>query len=101
MNPDGDLIGHRAAGHENGSVFTKDLGRQLLEFVDGRVDVDDIIPQLCIGDGFHHAGSWACDSVASEVNHELVFTIVLYFFPILLERTIIVEIRTVVDIMAL
>ena len=69
MHLDSDLIGHRAAGTEQGGLLAKEFGRLLLQGIDGGILTEDIVPHPRLQHCFEHLAGRLGDGVASNIDH--------------------------------
>ena len=66
-----DLVGHRPGGAEERRLLAEQLGRLVLQAVDGRVVLEDVVPDLGLGHGAAHLGAGLRHRVAAHVDHTL------------------------------
>ena len=66
-----DEVAHRAAGDEEGRLLAEQLGRPLLEGVDGGVVAEDVVAELGLVHGLAHGRRGVGDGVAAEVDHSV------------------------------
>jgi hypothetical protein len=69
VDHDGRLVGHDAAGEEEGSLLPQQSGDAFFEAADRGVVAELVIAHLRGGDGLAHPGRRAGDRVAAEVDH--------------------------------
>ena len=68
MDPDGGLVAHGAARHENRVFLAQDLANAVAQAVDGGILVLLLVAHLCLGHGLAHAGGGLGFGVAVEVD---------------------------------
>ena len=68
MEPDRDLVCHRARWHEECRLHVDDLGRELLESVDARIFAVHVIADFGPGDRVPHAGRRFRHGVAAQID---------------------------------
>jgi hypothetical protein len=68
VNPQGDLVAHRAAGQEQRGLVSEEVGNPFLEAARGRIQPALLIPHLRGGDRRPHAIRGTGLRVAVEVD---------------------------------
>ncbi len=68
VQPDADLVGHRAGRHVERGLLAGDLGGALLQPVDGRIVAEPVVADLGVGHGPAHGGGGRGDGVRTEID---------------------------------
>jgi hypothetical protein len=68
---DGQLIGHRPRGYEEGGLLAQEPRGFFLKGIDSRVFPKDIISHRCRKHGLAHIGSWFRYRVTTKVNKSI------------------------------
>jgi hypothetical protein len=72
MHPQSDLVGHRAAGHENRRILAQEFGDAPLKLIERRVDVDHIVADLCAVHCLAHRRGRSRNGITSQIDHSRV-----------------------------
>jgi hypothetical protein len=67
-----DLVAHRPGGHEETGLFPQQIGRVLLQAVDGRVITEHVVTDFCLGHRATHLGRGARDRVGTQIYRSTV-----------------------------
>jgi hypothetical protein len=68
QHPEGDLVRHRARGHEHGRGHARERGVAVLQPDDGGVVAEAVVAHLGVGHGGAHGRGRAGDGVAPQVD---------------------------------
>jgi hypothetical protein len=63
-----NLIGHRPGGHIDGRFLAQERRYSLLQAIDSRVFMKDIVPHLSLRHGCPHPWSGLRHSIATKIN---------------------------------
>ena len=69
VEANGELIGHRTGGHEEGDLFPKHSSRHVLQPIYGGIFAVDIVPYFRTCHRLSHGLSGFRDRVAAQVDH--------------------------------
>ncbi len=69
VDANGNLVGHRSAGHEDRGFFTEQFGGHFFQSIDGGIDVNHGIADLGIGHGGPHFRGWSGNGIAAKIDH--------------------------------
>ena len=72
MHPQGDLVGHRAAGHENRRFLAQEFGDAPLKLIERRVDVDHIVADLGTVHCLAHRRGRSRNGITAQIDHSRV-----------------------------
>ncbi len=66
---EGDLVRHRRGGKKDRAVLSEEVGRALLELVDGRILAHLLVADDGRGDGGTHPRRGSRDGVGAKIDH--------------------------------
>jgi len=69
VQADGELVRHRAGGHEERGFLAEQPCRHLLQTIDGRVFAEDVVADLGRRHRLAHGGRGLRHRIAAQVDH--------------------------------